>query len=275
MATIAAPLVERERRPDILSGTPRAGFIDRWIYVFTAASFVVIVLTGFIPDSFVRLAMIKAGQHPPFPVIAHVHAVLMGSFLLLMLTQTVLVATGRTDLHRRLGLVGMVLAPALVIAGLILAPTTYHTLWQAAHSGPPPVQAALTPVLDSLENILLVQIRVGVLFALFIALGLRAREQDPGFHKRMMILSIAPALPAAFDRMQWLPTTIPVSMVGPDLYVLLAISPMFLWDVIRNRGLHRAYWVFLPIYAAASVLVNLLLWDTPWWHVTARHIMGV
>src|SRR5690242_19481231 len=83
MATIAAPLAARDRRPDLLSGTPRAGFIDRWIYVFTAASFIVMVLTGFIPDSLQNLAMIKAHQRPPYPLIADVHAVVMGSFLLL------------------------------------------------------------------------------------------------------------------------------------------------------------------------------------------------
>lgn len=274
MATIATPRVERERRRDQLSGTPRAGFVDRWIYVFTAASFVVIVLTGFIPDSLLRLAMIKAGQHPPFPLIVHVHAVLMGSFLLLLLTQTVLVATGRTGPHRRLGLLGMVLAPALVVAGLMLVPTIYHIMWQGAHSGPPPARQQFMWIAEALENVLLVQIQQGVLFSLFITLGLRARERDAGFHKRMMILAIAPALPAAFDRIAWLPTTNPDSFLASNLYVLLAVSPMFVWDVIRNRGLHRAYWVWLPVYGATSLAVNLL-WETPWWHAMARHIMRV
>ena len=74
--------------------------------------------------------------------------------------------------------------------------------------------------------------------------------------------------------MQWLPTTLPASALASDLYVLLAVLPMFAWDVIRNRGLHRAYWVWLPIYAAASLAVNSL-WNTPWWHATSRQIMGV
>jgi hypothetical protein len=81
-------------------------------------------------------------------------------------------------------------------------------------------------------------------------------------------------LPAAVDRIAWLPTTNPASFVASQLYVLLAISPMFTWDLVRNRGLHRAYRVFLPIYGAASVVIDLL-WDTPWWHATAQHIMGV
>lgn len=274
MATIAKPHLETSPRPDLLSGTPRAGFIDRWIFVFTAASFIVIVLTGFIPDSLQNLAMIKAHQRPPYSLIADLHALVMGSFLLLLLTQTVLVATGRTDLHRRLGVVGMVLAPALVVVGSILAPANYHAIWQGAHLGPPTVRAALTPVVPLLENILLLQMRVGILFTLFLTMGLLARGRDAGFHKRMMILATAVTLPAAFFRIAWLPATLPGSPLSLDLYVLVALAPMFVWDLIRNRGLHRAYWVWLPIYAAASVVVNLM-WDTPIWHATARHIMGV
>jgi hypothetical protein len=248
--------------------------IDRWIYVFTAASYIVIVFVGFIPDSIQNLAQIEAHQRPAFPLVAHVHAVLMGSFLLVLLAQTLLVAYGRRDLHRRLGLAGAVLAVALVIVGAILAPTTYHIIWQAAHFGPPPLQAALTPVVAALENILLVQISIGLLFALFIALGVAARQRDAGFHKRMMILAPAIALPAAFDRMAWLPTTVPDSMIAPDLYVLLAVAPLFAWDVIRNHRIHPAFRVWISVYAAASIGVNLL-WDTPWWHATARQIMGV
>lgn len=274
MATIATTLVSENERPDMLSGTPRAHAVDRWIYVFMAAWFVAIVLTGFVPDSLGRMAAIQAGQRPPFPLAAHVHAVLMGSFLLLLLAQTSLVATGRGELHRKLGVVGMVLAPALVIAGLVLAPTVYHSVWGAAHFGPPAVREAMEPVVSALENILLLQIRIGILFALFIAIGVRARGLDAGLHKRMMFLGTSVALPAAFDRMAWLPTTMPGSPLATDLYILLAVSPMFVWDVVRNRSMHKAYWVWLAGMVPAAIVVNLL-WDTPTWHALAKQIMGV
>lgn len=211
MATVVGTLAEEERRPDLLSGTPRAHAADRWIYVFMATWFIAIVLIGFIPDSIAKVAAVKAGLRPPLPFIMHVHAVLMGAFLLLVQAQTLLVATGRCDLHRRVGVGGMVLAPALVIAGLILAPTNYHDAWVAAQSGPAALRAAMAPRLPLLDNILLLQIRIGLLFSLFLAMGLRARSRNAGFHKRMMIIATAMPLPAAIDRMQWLPTTLPDS----------------------------------------------------------------
>lgn len=82
------------------------------------------------------------------------------------------------------------------------------------------------------------------------------------------------ALPAAIDRMTWLPTTMPGSPVAPDLYTLAAIAPMFLWDVLRNRSVHRAYWIWLAVCLPFVILVNGL-WDTDWWHATAKQIMGV
>lgn len=274
MATIATPLSEREQQPDILSGTPRAHAIDRWIYVFTAASFILVVLVGFIPDSLMKLAMVKAGTRPPLPFVMHIHAVLMASFLLLVLAQTLLMATGRSAMHRTLGLTAMVLAPALVIAGGVLAVTNYHSAWDAAQSGNPIMRAAMTARVPQLDNILLLQLQIAFLFSLFLAIGLQARGKDAGFHKRMLMLATAMPLPAAIDRMQWLPSTFPISPLSTEFYVVLVLAPMIVWDVVRNRSVHTAYRVWLPIYVAACVAQNVL-WDTAGWHSTARYIMGV
>jgi hypothetical protein len=274
MATIAEDFVAPARRQDVLSGTPRAGAIDRWIYVFTAASFILITFTGFIPDSLDKIAAVKAGLRPPFPLVLHFHAVLMGSFLLLLFAQTFLMATGRSDRHRRLGRLGILLAPALVLVGFVLVPTIYHSVWNAAHSAPGAAGEAMRARLPVLDDIMLLQFRIGILFPLLLAIGLGARARDPGLHKRMMILATAMALPAAIDRIAWLPTTLPASPLATDLYTLLAVSPMLLWDVARNGRVHRAYAVWIGAALPVSLAVYGL-WDTPWWHATAPRLMGL
>jgi hypothetical protein len=274
MATAAGMTIGREPRPDLLSGTPRAHAIDRWIYVFMAASFVAITLAGFIPSSMMKIAAMQAGQRPPFPLILHMHAILMGSFLLLLLAQTTLVATGRCDWHRRLGLLAMVVAPAIVVVGFILVWTSYHGLWNAALAAPPEARGEFEQALRRSDNIKLLQLRIGFLFSLLLLVGLRARGREAGLHKRMMILATAMTLPAGIDRIFWLPTTLPGSPLAPDLYTLLALSPMFVWDVVRNRAVHKAYWIWLAISLPFAVAVHGL-WDTDWWHATARLLMGV
>jgi hypothetical protein len=274
MATLAETLGLAERKPDVLSGTPRAHAIDRWIFVFMAAWFIAIVLAGFIPDSMDKVAAVQAGERASFPAVLHVHAVLMGSFLLLLLAQSWLMATGRNAQHMRLGILGLVLAPALVIVGFILAPTMYHMLWDGAQAAPPEKRGGMEVGLGIWENILLLQIRIGILFALFMAIGLKARGRNAGMHKRMMFLATVMALPAGIDRIPWLTHTMPGSPVSVDLYTLLAIAPMLLWDLIRNRRLHSAYVIWLAMNVPFAIAVHGL-WDTPWWHQTARQIMGV
>jgi hypothetical protein len=274
MATLAGKLFPTGRPQDLLSGTPRAHVIDRWIFVITAAWFIVIVLAGFVPDSVMKIGMVEAGKRPPFPIIMHIHAVVMGTFLLLVLAQTWLMATGRSEYHMRLGVAAFILAPALVVAGFILAPTMYHETWSMLQSAPPGDREKLQALIAKKEDILLVQLRIGLLFPLFLAIGLRARKANAGFHKRMMLLAPAVAISAGIDRITWLPTTMPASYLSIDAFVLLAIAPMFLWDVIRNRRVHEAYWIWIAVVLPVSLLIYRL-WDTPWWHTTARHILGV
>lgn len=274
MATVAGVFSARERRPDLLSGTPRAHAIDRWIFVFVAAWFIAIVLTGFIPDSIEKVGAVQAGQRPPFPLVLHMHAVAMGSFLLLLLTQSVLMATGRCDLHKKVGIAAFALVPVLVVIGLVLAPTIYHQVWNFAQTAPATLQPVLRQRLRVLDDILLMQLRIGILFPLFMGIALNARRTNIGLHKRMIFLAAAMPMPAAIDRISWLPNSIPASAVGTDLYILAAVSPLFVWDVVRNRRVHEAYWIWIGI-SLPFCLIVYRLWDTPWWHQMAPRLMGV
>ena len=273
MASIAELAGERRGRPDILSGTPRAHAIDRWIFVFMATWFIALVLAGFIPSSLAKIEMVRSGLRPPFPVVMHMHAVLMGSFLLLLFAQTWLMATGRNAYHMRLGILSMGLATAIVIVGFILAPTMYHQMLNSLQTAPPEMREGIQTRLLHSENIKLIQIRVGILFPLFLAIALSARGRNAGLHKRMMILATAMPLPAGIDRIPWLPHTFPTSALSADLYTLLAVSPMFIWDVLRNRSVHPAYVIWLAINVPFAIALHGL-WDTPWWHATARTMMG-
>jgi hypothetical protein len=274
MATVAGPFSFKERRPDLLSGTPRAHAIDRWIFVFMAAWYIALVLIGFVPDAIGMVAAANAGLRPPLPVILHVHAVAMGSFLLLLLAQSVLMATGRCELHKRVGIAAFALVPVLVVVGLLLAPTIYREFWNMAQTAPPDLKAKLQFRLTMLNDILLMQIRIGILFPLLMGIALAARGRNAGLHKRMIFLATAMPMPAAIDRMHWLPNTIPASAIGTDLYILAAVSPLFVWDVVRNRRVHEAYWIWLGISLPFTVAVYSL-WNTPWWFATAPKLMGV
>jgi hypothetical protein len=250
-------------------------FIDRWVWVFTVALMIATVLAGFVPDSIMKVGLVEAGKRPPFPLVLHVHAILMGTWLMLLLTQTTLMATGRRALHMQLGVAAVVLAPAIVMTGLVLVPTMYHANWAAAHAANPALAAgAVPPNLNFATNIALNQIRAGLLFPIVVAIGLVARRKDAGLHKRMMILATSLPLGAAITRISWLPTTVPQSALSVDLMPLLVIAPLFAWDLYRLRRVHWAYVIWLALLLPFFV-ADAFLWNSLWWFATVPRLMGV
>jgi len=83
---------------------------DRRFYFFLTILIALVAITGFAPSS----SGILNGTIPSPPLIVHLHAAAMATWLLLLVAQAGLVTAGRRDLHMRLGLASLVLAPALL-----------------------------------------------------------------------------------------------------------------------------------------------------------------
>lgn len=256
------------------SASPLALAIDRRIWLVQAVFMILVVLAGFVPDSVEEVGGILAGKRPPFPWVAHAHALSMGAFLLFLLAQATLMTTQRRALHMRLGPLALLLVPVMVAAGFALAVDNYRSWWDFVQNAAPEAREKLQQGVLRRDNILLVQLRAGLLFPLCIWIALRARKTDPGLHKRMMFLATAVPMPAAFARIDTLLTGQPPGPVLLSCYALAAVAPMLLWDLARNRTLHKAYWIWLALFLPASAVVYVL-WDTPWWHAAAQWLMGV
>jgi hypothetical protein len=109
---------------DVINARPATGafarFADRWVYVFMAGLFILTALAGFIPDSVAILTEVRAHARPPLPLVMHMHALLMGSWLLLLFAQTLLMATGRRPLHRKIGAMVLLLVPLILVTMVCL-----------------------------------------------------------------------------------------------------------------------------------------------------------
>lgn len=276
MATTADDLSGNAFPPPAgMAGPTPAQVIDRWVYVIMAGWFIITTLVGFAPTSIGKVMAIQAGAMPPFPLILHVHAVLMGSWLLLLLAQTTLIATGRRAFHMQLGVAGMVLAPAMVATGLVLVPTMVSYNWALIDAAPPEaLEWGAERTKMFLSSLVAAQIMVGVLFAVFVAWALLVRRSDAGMHKRLLILATAMPLAAAIDRMAFLPTSYPEGALSPLGWPVVWIMPMFLWDLARLRRIHKAYIAWFAIYLPASAVVYMLWWS-PAWMAIAQRLVGV
>src|SRR6266852_6061533 len=91
---------------------------DRRLYICFAVFMPVIVLVGFARTYYLKGFF----GTPPLPgLLVHLHGIVMTSWVVLFVAQVSLVATGRTRTHQRLGLLGAVLAPLVIVVGVLTA----------------------------------------------------------------------------------------------------------------------------------------------------------
>ena len=250
-----------------------ARLADRWVYVFMAGLFITTALAGFIPDSVAILDEVTAHARPPLPLVLHIHALLMGSWLLLLFSQTLLVATGRRSLHRKIGAVALVLVPLILASMVSLVRLGFEDIATALDTHAAGL-AEMSDLRRLRSSLLPEQMRAALFFGVFTAWGLWERSRDSQAHKRLMVLATLMPLPAAIDRIEWLPSTMPVSPDSSFLYMLLWLSPAVLYDLLRRGRVHRVYVIGfllnLPLVIAAHYLAS-----SPWWIATAPRLVGV
>src|SRR5947209_2996316 len=92
----------------------------RYDHVFFSAVAAAMLITVFV--GFAHTYYLAGVFQAPLPsLIIHLHAVAFSCWILLLITQTSLVAAGRVDIHRRLGIAGFVLACVMVVLGVMAA----------------------------------------------------------------------------------------------------------------------------------------------------------
>ena len=240
------------RPPDLIQAPPARTF-----YAGMAWLFVVVAVVGFAPRS---LAIVSGVMKSP-PLVVHLHAAVMASWVSLLAVQATLSLVGRMDLHRKWGLASLVVAPLVLI---MLAAITIVRQNDAFG----------TPAGPIVNNILLVQIRALVLFPVFFVWALRTRRIDPQTHKRMMLLATLVLLDAAIARMSWLPyNEFPKHYLAVHLYLLLLLVPALLYDLIRSRRIHRA-WVWGLALLLPWIIATEFVWGSPWWRDFGPKLVG-
>ena len=230
---------------------------ERLFYAGMAWLLVVIAVSGFAP----RSLAIVSGTMPMPPLVVHLHAAVMASWVTLLAVQATLALTGRIDLHRKWGLASLVVGPLVMI--MLVAVTIIRQN-----------DAAGTPAAPVVNNILFVQIRSIVMFPIFFVWALRTRRTDPQTHKRMILLATLMLLDAAIARMTALPyNQFPKDYLAVHLYLLLLMVPLLLHDLIRLRRIHHA-WVWGLVLILPWVVATQLAWGSDWWGRLGPKLVG-
>ena len=111
----------------IAIGRPVIRKTDRLFFSEMALASAVILFLGFLPSYFHRSA-----ELPPLTLLYQLHGAVFTAWIVLLVAQTALVAQSRSDIHRKLGVAGAVLAAVVFIVGVAVSVETLRR-----RGGPP------------------------------------------------------------------------------------------------------------------------------------------
>lgn len=185
----------------------------------------VTVLAGFVPNYTFRLLH----HDPNLTLLVHAHGLVMAAWVTLFLTQALLVAKYRVDLHRRLGILGAVVAVLVLVVGV---PTLINAAARKSHDVH---SARFLWMLAAFDGIAL------VVFAGLVCVAIVLRRRTD-YHKRLMLLATLSLLGPAFGRI----ISYAKEFQGDsDLGVLLlcagTILACIVVDKMRSHRLHPAF----------------------------------
>jgi len=187
------------------------------------------------------------------------HTIVAAAFLLVFLVQTLLVVARRTTAHRRLGVVGVLLAGAFTAIGAFTVITETRRGFD--------LSGALVPRATTLEPGILLGPIIGViLFAILVAAAVLYRHR-PDIHKRLMLLALVGALapaPVAHLEGHWpalVPYAIPLAIVAN--VCLLGLSPFY--ERIAGGRMHPiSLWGGVGVLLCISVFFGIVVPSATW-----------
>ena len=216
----------------------------RRFYVGMAIAITITVFAGFSRSYFLK----SWYGTPELSGLLHIHGLVFTAWVLFFLSQAVLVATGRTYLHRRMGIAGAVLAGLVVIVGTAVAITRVKT-GVSPIPGVPALSFLAIPLFDM------------VVFAILVSAAIYFRHRAEA-HKRLMTLSMISLLAAPIARMTFLPLPPgPPTFFGlSDLFIVV----LLVYDLSTRGKVHPAT-IWGGLLIVASQPLRLMISGTqPW-----------
>jgi len=216
---------------------------DRLFFSGMAALAALVIFAGFAPTYYLKGAF----GGPPLSPLLHAHGLIFTSWVLLFVVQTALIAGRRTPLHRRLGIVGGVVAVAMLIVGTMAAIDSGRRGFTPP-GGPPPLTFLIIPLGDLL------------VFSVLVGAALYLRRQSQA-HKRLMLLATLALLTPAIARFPGIAAAGPPAFWGlTDLFVVAC----FVYDRMTRGRIHPAF-KWGGLFVLAMQPMRLILRGTaPW-----------
>jgi len=226
---------------------------DRAFHAMMALAIVAAVFAGFARTYYVRSRF----QTSDLPVHLRLHGLVFTTWIGLFAVQIGLIAARRTNVHRRLGWAGAVLAALMVPVALTAAILSGR-------------REVLAGRVDESLTFFAVPVFSITVFLFLVASALYYRRR-PDTHKRLMLLATISIVDAAVAR--W-----PLALVAASAWAYYALTDLFIvaaiiYDLASRRRVSGAYmWGGLLVVSAQ--LMRELVGPTSVWHAFAGRVIG-
>lgn len=230
---------------------------ERKFYSRMAILLVAVVFIGFAPSFYLKgIVPPYPRPNPTLPPAVLFHGLMFTLWMALLIVQTQLIATRRTEIHMKLGRAAMLLAIALV-------PVMYLTaVWAVARESHPPFTDAL--------NWTAIPLAVIPAFAFLVYEAWRRRRESQ-WHKRLMLsASILFVAGPGFSRIPLAPPTFWAFTVQLLAGIVLLFLPLFLWDRRTTGKIHSATWTGFVTALAVAIVPLTLIYTNGWAGIAAR-----
>jgi hypothetical protein len=224
---------------------------SRLFFTLLPAAMFVAVIVGFAPTYYLKAAF----GTPALPVLYHLHGAAFTLWMLLLVLQPALVASGRTPLHRKIGVAGGALAAAMAVLAYLVAIDLARRGGGAA--GVPPA------------GFLAITLSSVVIFPAFVGAALWWRR-FPATHKRLMMIATMELLPAGVGRWPGVADLGPPGFFGG---ADLALVALLVYDRVTLGRFHRAT-VWGGAILVASQVARVMLAFNEGWQAFARSLIG-
>jgi hypothetical protein len=217
------------------------------------------IFAGFVPDVLSHLA----GGHVAYAAIVNVHAAFYVGWLVLLTAQMSLIRSHRVDIHRRLGLLAVLMIPAMVVLG----PWTGLVMGRREFGTPDGDPQLLSVVfLDALN------------FGVIATSGLLMHGHAL-VHRRLMLLATVFISGAGFAR--WLGAAV-TNVMGPGIvsfyifsYLPIAIlaGMLVIYD-LRTRGRVHPAVAAAILFGVTNNWIASVAHELPAWKSIAARLLG-
>ena len=231
---MAGSTISPVRKPRIINRP-----VEHAIFAILVAGIVGVVFLGF-GKSYLLAGLVRA----PLPnLLVHIHGAVFTSWILLLIVQTCLAASGKLRWHRQLGILGFI-ASAMVVLGIMVA------RWSLAAHRYPPIFPPFVFFFGQLAT-------VGFAFPLLVFLAFHYRKH-PATHKRLIIIATLSIFDAAITR--WPIPAISQSILMTSAVVYSFLIVMIAYDLFSLHRIENAtLWggLFLIVFREGRILIAI------------------